>query len=285
MVFERLFRSLLSRKFRSAYFLALFLLELGLSAPLSVQALPGNAQTAELLETPRFTLYFPSSQKTGEPEVRNLVANTVTILDETYSELSNRFGARPQNKVVFRFLSPEEFRDYTGAPAWTSAMYLRGEVSIPIPRDRALNAADLRRAIRHEYVHAAVSELSGKKCPAWLDEGIAQLFEGEVNPLLGPSLRGWIRKNEPLPLSWLRAGFMTLEDNIVPVAYAQSLFATRLLAANGGEKNIADYFILLRRGVEPSKAFLSAFNVEEAQFERQLAKDLRGWASTTLVDP
>src|SRR5690606_26447433 len=118
-------------------------------------------------------------------------------------------------KVVLRFLPPEEFRRQTGAPEWTSAMYFRDEITIPLTKSTAWERDELDRALRHEYVHAVIAELSEYRCPAWLDEGVAQLLEGQVNPLLGPALRRWIALNPAIPLDWLQNGFTTLDSGYV----------------------------------------------------------------------
>ncbi len=238
------------------------------------------------VETPRFTLYFPSAEQGAGIPLDQLAKSTLSVLDDTYEELSAQFQIKPQQKVIFRFLTPEEFRKHTGAPAWTSAMYLRGEVSIPVSKSKRPNPTELRRAIRHEYTHAVVAELSGRRCPAWLDEGLAQMMEGDVNPLLGPALRRWTQDNsEAMPLSWLQNGFMTLSENIVPAAYAESLFAARSLVKKLGYSAVLGYLSALREGVAEPQAFRQAFGISERQFERQLTKEMNAWAQSGVMNP
>jgi len=253
-----------------------------------------KAQSAQLLETPRFTLYFPSSSASTSPSVKKatrtqdvegLAQTSLYILDNTYEHLKESFGIEPQTKVVLRFLTPKEFHKRTSAPAWTSAMFLKGEISIPLTSMKNVNMRELTRAIRHEYVHAVVAELSAKNCPAWVDEGLAQLFEGEVNPLLGPAMRDWISENEALPLTWLRNGFLSLNDKLVPVAYAQSLFATRKLLRANGFSSFKGYLTALGRGLPEDEAFSEAFGISARAFERQLTADIRGWARSGKANP
>lgn len=264
------------------------LLEFFLALTLFCFTLPQNAHSADkatLLETPRFTLYFPSGTKSQTTELGALAKSALAVLDATYEEISSTLKVQPKNKVVLRFLSPTEFHRHTRAPSWTSAMYLRGEISIPIASTKRVNMVELTRAIRHEYVHAVVSELSGKGCPAWIDEGLAQLFEGEPNPLLGPALRGWVAENEALPLTWLQNGFLTLNDELVPVAYAQSLFATRDLVRNNGFSAVQRYLDLLRDGNSNSAAFETAFGIDSESYEKRLTKVMRQWASSPALHP
>jgi len=235
--------------------------------------------SSQSVETPRFTLYFPSKAEGAGIPLDQLTKTTLSVLDETYEELSARYKIRPEQKVVFRFLTPEEFKRHTGAPAWTSAMYLRGEVSIPVSKNKLPNPTELRRAIRHEYTHAVLSELSSKNCPAWLDEGLAQMMEGDVNPLLAPALQKWAQSNdEAMPLAWLQNGFMTLDEKIVPAAYAQSLFASRMLVKKWGYPSIVTYLRGLAIGLDSAKSFRLAFGVSEKQFEQELGAQIALWA-------
>jgi hypothetical protein len=238
--------------------------------------------------TPRFILLIDRTQDTkGNQEIQlaNLAQSSISILDNTYDELSRVFRTEPTKRVVLRFLSPEQFRIQTGAPSWTSAMYFRDEISIPLTNQTGLRLDELKRALRHEYVHAVVAELSHYRAPAWLDEGVAQLIEGPPNPLLGPALRDWARANAAIPIDWLQNGFTTLDSSIVPAAYAESLFAVRKIVHTSGFSGITKYLQLLGQGVPEKQAFTRAFDLETATFERQLTVEMRRWAQSGQINP
>lgn len=245
------------------------------------QAAPENFET---INTPRFTLYIETNEDVQDNEKvrsQNVASEAIKLLNANYEELTRIFSAVPQKKVILRFLSPDEFRRATGAPAWTSAMYYRGEISIPMQNDRSVQMEQLKRSLRHEYVHAIVAELSGNRCPAWLDEGIAQILEGQANPILGPALRQWLTYDNPIPLAWLENGFTTLDKSVVPPAYAQSLFATRTLINSNGFASIRNYLSLLQFGASSEEAFSEAFGSSLNEFESQLQQQLRRWAAST----
>ncbi len=240
------------------------------------------------INTARFTLYFGKTEQTAQPDgmfVKNVADNALKILDDTLEEFTRVFNTRPKNRVVLRFLSPEEFRRQTGAPAWTSAMFYRGEITIPLQKGRGINFIELRRALRHEFVHAVVAELSDYRCPAWLDEGVAQLLEGQVNPLLGPALRGWIGENDAMPLAWLQNGFTTLDSQIVPAAYAQSLFATRKIIDTHGFSAVVDYLKRLGGNEDEQSAFEHAFKSSKKHFHAELTQEIQLWAKSDRIDP
>ncbi|MFN8389201.1 MAG: hypothetical protein U0136_02790 [Bdellovibrionota bacterium] len=261
--------------------------QVALACAVSAVAL-ADSNKEPTLSTPRFTLFFDQGDQRSPEDplfAKNVADQAINILNDTADEYSRVFGERPTNKVVLRFLSPEEFRRQTGAPSWTSAMFYRGEISIPMVKSRGINVTELHRALRHEYVHAVVAELSDYKCPAWLDEGVAQLLEGQPNPLLGPALRNWIKSNQAMPLDWLQNGFTTLDAQIVPAAYAQSLFAARTIVNTYGFKSIVTYFSKLREGKTETQAFSSSFGVDKRTFEEALNSQIKFWAARPNLNP
>ena len=205
-----------------------------------------------------------------------MAARALKTLNNTHSELTRIFQEDTNGNVELRFLSPAEFRKHTGAPEWTSAMYLKDEISIPIT-PASIRPSEMNRALRHEYVHAFVAQISHYKCPAWLDEGVAQIIEGPANPQLAPALSQWASENPIFPLNELRNGFTTMDDYAVPAAYAQSFFATRKLIQSKGFSAIVKYLKALSVGKDEKAAFKLAFNQEQAEFEKSLADSVTRW--------
>ena len=239
-------------------------------------------------ESPRFTLYFGTTHEhksTGNKFHADVAKASLEILQSTYSELRSTFALTPTRKVALRFLSPNDFKTYTGAPAWTSAMYLKGEISIPFSQEKGIEVEELKRALRHEYTHAFIAELSNNRAPAWIDEGIAQLVEGKPNPLLGPALRAWISENDAMPLNWLRGGFTVLKSEIVPAAYAQSLFATKLLVEQSGFDSTRKYLKLLGSGKDESAAFTKAYGITKKRFQKRLTSQMKKWSKSSQKNP
>lgn len=244
-----------------------------------------SSQKYTTFDTPRFTLYVANAQSQDSVYTKNIANSAIDILNQAAEEYSSVFRTKINNKVVLRFLTPYEFQKATGAPEWTSAMFYRGEISIPIKNNKSINLSEMKRAIKHEYAHAIIANLSDFKCPAWLDEGIAQLLEGQVNPILGPALRNWVSENDVLPLSWLMNGFTTLDNKLVPVAYAQSLFATRKIINEQGFESIIEYLSLLKENHKENDAFERAFKATKKEFTKNLQKDALFWAKSEEVNP
>ncbi len=164
-------------------------------------------------------------------------------------------------------------------------MFYRGEISIPLRNNKSININEMKRALKHEYAHAIIADLSNFRCPAWLDEGVAQILEGQVNPVLGPALRNWVGANELLPLSWLMNGFTSLENKLVPVAYAQSLFATRKIMEDKGFETIIEYLSLLKKNYPEKEAFEKAFKSSKKEFMKSLHQEALAWAKSEEINP
>lgn len=203
----------------------------------------------------------------------------IKTLNTTHDHFTELFSEIPAFSTSIRLMDEQEFFDLTGAPTWTNAMFFRGQIILPIARGKKVDLQNLNRSVRHEYTHAILSALSGGNLPGWIDEGLAQWFEGEESPGLRTALKEWLKTNEPVPLGLLQGGFTKLKPEMVPAAYAQSLLATRLVADKYGFPAISNYFLLLRDGVDKEVAFKTAFNIALPDFEAQLGRALKRWAA------
>jgi hypothetical protein len=205
-------------------------------------------------------------------------SSLISVLNTTHDQFTRLFADIPAFSTSIRLMEEGEFFELTGAPQWTNAMFFRGQIILPLARGKAIDIENLNRSVRHEYTHAILSALSAGNLPGWIDEGLAQWFEGDESPGLRQALREWLKTHEPIPLSLLQGGFTKLKPEMVPAAYAQSLLATRLVAERYGFPALAAYFMLLRDGVEKDAAFEAAFDITLADFESQMGRALKRWA-------
>lgn len=205
-------------------------------------------------------------------------SSLIGVLNTTHDQFTRLFADIPAFSTSIRLMDEEEFFELTGAPKWTNAMFFRGQIILPLAKGKAVDIENLNRSVRHEYTHAILSALSAGNLPGWLDEGLAQWFEGEESPGLRNALREWLKNHEPVSLSLLQGGFTKLNAEMVPAAYAQSLLATRLLAEKYGFPALAAYFLLLRDGVDNDSAFETAFNISISDFESHMGRALKRWA-------
>jgi len=226
----------------------------------------------------RLTLISPSHWS----DVADQISQELT---RTHQQLTTLFGTIPPFRSSVRLLDEAAFYELTGAPAWTNAMFFRGEIIIPLSTSEPIDLDNLHRSVKHEYSHAVFSALSGGLIPGWIDEGLAQWIEGEENPALRNSLRTYLLKSDPVPMSLLQGGFTKLTPKLVPAAYAQSLIAVQALLKASGVESISEFLGLLRSGVSKDEAFQGTFGITEAQFESRLHDTLRAWSGTTRLPP
>jgi hypothetical protein len=210
-------------------------------------------------------------------EFRKLIEPVSHLLLAAYTNFKSNFREIPKFKTVVRLMNEQKFFEYTGAPAWTNALFFRGEMIIPL--STKIDLENLQRSVMHEFTHAIISALSDNKAPGWFDEGLAQRYEGSENPALILALVDWLRYEKPVDFTLLQLGFTKLPSDMVPAAYAQSLFAVNLLIESFGMSAVDSYLEKLRLGYSKHDSFLLAFNLSEKDFEKALADRLTNWAT------
>ena len=111
---------------------------------------------------------------------RDLAREILDLLEEAYSRIGDALGYYPSQRTQTLAYIPEVFRSVNALPTWAGGSY-DGKIRLPIT-SRPRSAEHLRGAIFHEYTHHVVHSLTNGKCPLWLNEGLAQYFEGITLP-------------------------------------------------------------------------------------------------------
>jgi Tfp pilus assembly protein PilF len=97
------------------------------------------------------------------------------ILEDAYSEVGRALSYYPDGEVQVILYSGQQFQDVTDAPGWSGGVY-DGKIRLPIGGIEQETPA-LRKILYHEYTHVVVRAIT-PRCPTWLNEGLAQYFEG-----------------------------------------------------------------------------------------------------------
>lgn len=216
-------------------------------------------------------------------ELTPVVNSLSSELREIHEEYRRFFGGDlPALNTTLEIMTERQFFRATGAPSWTNAMFYKGKIILPYRNSSRAERENLSRSLRHEYAHAVLHSLSGGRCPGWLDEGLAQLLEGHVNPALEPTLKRWLRKNPPVDFKYLQGGFTELEREMVPAAYAQSLFAARSLMKDHGAQKVVRFLTKLQEGSGKHTSFRSVFGESLTQFEETLGRSLVRWSRESV---
>ncbi len=228
-----------------------------------------------------FVLYVEQNPlgEFAQPYTSEISGSVLRLLESIATDFAPVWGNSP-DKIVLRLLSPPTFYHHVLAPPWSEALFRGGEIHLPLLAETPPRQKKLSKILRHEYTHALVASRSGSRCPAWLDEGIALLSEQAAHPELEEALKKWQLSNEPFDRSFWEDGFTRLSDERAIVAYAQSLFAARMLVTTSGYASVLDYLSHLQRGDSPPASFELAFGKSQSEFEAEFLSMLREMART-----
>jgi hypothetical protein len=190
----------------------------------------------------------------------DILENSQAVLDHlerAYDRLREWFGKDPVRDGTARRLRvvlyrPEEFDRITGIGDWAGGAF-DGIVRVSLER---FDAADprWRAVLDHELVHAFVRALGGNGVPGWLNEGLAQLLEGESVDLARARER--LREGPLFPLEKLEGSLAGWQDkDEIHRAYAESLLVVARIRDEWGEEALRRMVIGCSEGTPPARSF------------------------------
>lgn len=152
------------------------------------------------------------------------------------------------------------------APHWAAASF-DGQVHLPL--EAALDAGQRGSMLRHELTHAFLAQAAGGRVPLWLNEGLAQYFQGErIKNLPGSATAGW------LDSLGTRRTFVDLEESQAELAYHYSLAVAQELMELHNTTALEAYLARLREGIEEREAFQKSFGDDYAHLSERIRKRL-----------
>ncbi|MDA8100320.1 MAG: tetratricopeptide repeat protein [Nitrospiraceae bacterium] len=154
------------------------------------------------------------------------------ILEDAYGEIGRQLSYYPDREIAVILYSGEQFREVTDAPGWSGGIF-DGKIRLPIGGIDAETPA-LRRLLYHEYTHAVVRSIT-PRVPTWLNEGLAQFFEGRAIDGKERAALQVLQKNGALPsLRTMEGSFLGLAGGQAQMAYLISLSAVRYMSDQYG---------------------------------------------------
>ncbi|MBI2945568.1 MAG: tetratricopeptide repeat protein [Candidatus Wallbacteria bacterium] len=211
------------------------------------------------------------------PAQRDLKEKLMVLLEAAYAEVTGDFGFRPEETVqVVIYPSGGAYREASDAPTWSAAVY-DGKIRIPTGETRVPDEA-LQRILQHEFTHLVVEKLGGRRVPAWMNEGIAQVEEKREVPWAKPLLRR-VLGNKNLrssfaPLSSLEGSFIGLAGEQAKLCYAQAYYATKFILEMGGMWSFTQMLGDIKDGTEPADALKRATGYDYADFQKKWVSEL-----------
>ncbi len=171
---------------------------------------------------------------------------------------------------------------FEGGFFWSGRQYPGIYLQVDTFRSGAL------RGVTHEYVHLLLDEAYGDNTPAWLNEGLAEYMEYELE--LDTPSRSFYRSADTaiaaakagalFPLRSLesqRSWNARTDDALIRLQYAQSHMAARYMMETYGESGVVDVMGELSAVTSLGSAIRQVTGVSYSTFEERFVEYLRGW--------
>lgn len=210
------------------------------------------------LESPHFRVTFDDGK--GSSAARFVLDG----LEDARADVGRRFAYPPDGRTEVVLYAARDFHAITQTPVWAGGAY-DGRIKVPVgglqPEDPALP-----RLLRHEYMHSVVGQLSGNRCPTWLNEGLAVWAEEERDGERRAWAEGVVHGARLFHLGEIAGPLIGLPSSQALVAYAQSYLAVRELIDRYGARRLAQLVEDLRN--QPlAVAFADVYPDTLADFE------------------
>jgi hypothetical protein len=218
-------------------------------------------------ESSHFTLRYQGGATPG------LAAEILSTLEEHFRSLASELHFTPPDPIGVVLYTQQSFRDTIDAPVWAVAGN-DGRIRVPVEGLASVSAL-LSRTLKHELAHSFVWQKTRGRCPVWLDEGLAQWFEGRRSNADAAALAALYDRGQYIPLQRLEGGWNTMSGDQARFAYAWSLAAVEYIVATGGTWGIDRLFDHFDQDSSFAAALRAALQTDYADLERQTATYLR----------
>ncbi len=214
-----------------------------------------------------FTLRFEGRQV--PPDFRRAILD---VLERHYSDLERQLGAWLREPIAVILYTEQAFRDVTRVPSWAGAVN-DGRVRVPVDGLSSVTP-ELSAVLRHELVHSFLWARAGARCPVWLNEGLAQLLQGNSAGGERRLVELW-RAGKLLPWPMLEKPFLGLGPGLAWLAYAQSLAAAEFLVARHGLPDMVRLLERLAGGGSVEAALSGVYRMNYRDLEQAVGDWLR----------
>ncbi len=165
-----------------------------------------------------------------EGRANEALASTASrTLSSAFFRIGSKLGEYPPDTIVAVLYTERQFRDVTHAPVWSGGQY-DGRIRIPVAGAEQ-DEQRFEQVLVHELSHAVVAGIAPRGVPHWLNEGLAQYFDGTS---ADGARRRMKALGQSIPLKMLEGGFGGMNSGTARVAYDESLLAVGVMAERPG---------------------------------------------------
>lgn len=187
-------------------------------------------------------------------------------LSQAYWEIGTTLEAFPVEPVMVHLLPS---RTPMRRPLWAAGLALEEGTLLVFLRQPRPNAGLLTALLRHEYGHFLVRSVAGGRCPAWLDEAIAEHVAKPRMSWEEARLNRAIAENRWIPLRKLVSPFANLPPEEVSLAYTECGRIGDYLAKAFGTEVFRWLLVELRGGRSVEEALSVVCDLDVAVLEMQ----------------
>lgn len=213
-------------------------------------------------ETPHFRVSF------GDEELPGSIELVTAALEDAYHAVGAKLGSYPSERTPVVLYARKDFHQLTQTSAWAEGVF-DGRIKLPV-RGLVANDPQLARVLRHEYAHSVIARLAGRRCAAWVNEGIAMWVEEEHDGDRYEWAEDIVSRFGVVPLEALAGSFARMPAAHAQLAYAQSYLAIRHLVDRYGGGRLRQLLTELGYRRSLKDAFFDVYHRELEQFQQDV---------------
>ncbi|HJV36532.1 peptidase MA family metallohydrolase [Geomonas sp.] len=149
-----------------------------------------------------------------------LSAEVLDALENAYNSVGADLGLFPNTRIPVLLYTQGDYSRVTATPDWSGGLY-DGKIRLPVAGVTKLTD-ELRSAIRHEYTHVVIGEITHGNIPTWLNEGLAEVEGRKEISLPRVELNQAAKKGRLLSMKTLSGSFHSMGTGEAFLAYEQS---------------------------------------------------------------
>lgn len=198
------------------------------------------------------------------------------FLRSAYRSVGQDLGYFFKHKVVVLLYDEEEFRKLHNVPHWSGGLY-DGKIRLPAYQ-KGFSEKEIQKVMRHELTHAFVVEMSRGKCPAWLNEGLAEYEESKVE---APDLRVFeaaVRTNTLFPISdfFSRERLLEIKDPLeAQLFYVQAYQFVKYWVDRFGMFSVKKMLDQFAQGKDSFDGIQEVLKMSPLELEKRWREDLQ----------
>jgi hypothetical protein len=208
----------------------------------------------------------------GRQTPESLRRDLLSTLESHYGDLVRDLGVAPRGSIAVVLYTDQAFFDVTQSPSWAGAVN-DGKLRIPVNGMSSVTS-ELSRVLKHELAHSFINQLSGGRCPQWLNEGIAQAMEPKSLSSRGRRLAELFKAQQEIPFNALEGGFMRFSPMEAILAYDESLAAVQFIIDTQGASDLQRILQRLAEGNSTEAALRATIHDDYGQLQTEVGKYL-----------